>query len=216
MTTDEIIKLIKEIPAYISYLYPGYILMFIFYYFQALTLDETKAKLMKSFFVSYCYISLTKYCIIPIADKILKFPLQNDIGAFGFNTILTMLAFIVPYSVYLLIFKSGILSKVLKALGISTVLYRNEIEAVTEGSTKSPWISVYLKNSNIMYEGFLTQKELESNRIKFFCLTQYRKYEIQSKKRKIKVMDFTQDKKEKVLIYLEQISHFEVRNMEER
>lgn len=71
-----------------------------------------------------------------------------------------------------------------------------------------------MKDSNIMYEGSLTEKELENCRTKFFCLSKYRKYLLQEDGRKKKLKDYSDDEKEKVLIYFEQISHFEIANVD--
>lgn len=56
MMNEEIKQIIEELPRYICYLYPGYISMYLFYYFQALTLQDTKAKAIKSIAISYIYI----------------------------------------------------------------------------------------------------------------------------------------------------------------
>ena len=63
-----------------------------------------------------------------------------------------------------------------------------------------------------MYEGSLTEKELENGKTKFFCLSCYRKYIWKENGRK-KLADYVKDKNEKVLIYVDMISHFEIANI---
>ena len=56
VSPDDIIKIINEIPRYICYIYPGYITLYLYYYFQSLTLEDTTGKLLKSIAVSYFYV----------------------------------------------------------------------------------------------------------------------------------------------------------------
>lgn len=73
-----------------------------------------------------------------------------------------------------------------------------------------------MKNSNIMYEGSLTEKEMEESRTKFFCLSKYRKYLLKENGEKKKLADYSNDEKEKVLIYFNVISHFEIANVDKK
>ena len=97
---------------------------------------------------------------------------------------------------------------------ISTSFAKNEIEVIQKKYKDTIWIYVYMKDSNIMYEGSLTEKELEACRTKFFCLSKYRKYYLLDKGKKKKLADYSGDEKEKVLIYFDQISHFEIANVD--
>ena len=63
MSLEELQVLIDSIPQYICYIYPGYITLYLYFYFHSLTLDETKAKVIKSIIISYIYIILDKAII---------------------------------------------------------------------------------------------------------------------------------------------------------
>ena len=67
-----------------------------------------------------------------------------------------------------------------------------------------------------MYEGSLTEKEMEDGKTKFFCLSKYRKYLIRDNGSKQILADYSDDEKEKVVIYFDRISHFEVANVDKQ
>ena len=97
---------------------------------------------------------------------------------------------------------------------INTSFAKNEIEVIQKKYNDTIWIYVYMKDSNLMYEGSLTEKELEDCRTKFFCLSKYRKYLLLDNGEKKKLADYSNDEKEKVLIYFDRISHFEIANID--
>ena len=214
MSSEDIIKLIDVLPSYLCYIYPGYISMFLFYYFRALTLSDTKAKIIKSIVISYLYIVIAKNIAIPLLNKLLCNDINNAFDSFWFNVILIILSVFVPYIIYMCFFKNSFMEQIIKKIGIETTLDRNEIDMLQRKYRDGLWIYVYLKNGNVMYEGSLAEKELENGCTKFFCLSKYRKYLIKENG-KVKVLtDNSGDSKEKVLIYFDQISHFEIANVD--
>lgn len=214
MSLEDIIKLIDVLPSYLCYIYPGYISMFLFYYFRALTLSDTKAKIIKSIVISYLYIITTRNIAIPVLNKLLCKDIGDGYDSFGFNVILIILSVITPYIIYMCFFKNNFMDEILKKIGIETTLDRNEIDMLQRKYRDGLWIYVYLKNRNIMYEGSLAETELENGCTKFFCLSKYRKYLI-GENGKVQVLtDNSEDSKEKVLIYFDQISHFEIANVD--
>lgn len=213
MTLEELIKFIDIIPQYICYIYPGYISMYLYYYFHSLTLDETKAKILKSIAVSYFYIIILK----AIFEKIncLKFiTVISDISGVWFNFFLIVLSILAPYIIYKIEKKEVLLDMIKRKFGINTSLSKNEIEVLQKKYHDTIWIYVYMKENNIMYEGSLTEKELEISRTRFFCLSKYRKYILKENGKKKKLADYSYDEKEKVLIYFDMISHFEIANVD--
>ena len=100
-------------------------------------------------------------------------------------------------------------------LGINTSFAKNEIDVLQKKYHDTIWIYVYMKNSNIMYEGSLTESELEDCKTKFFCLSKYRKHLLMADGKKKKLKDYSNDEKEKVLIYFDQIAYFEVANVDD-
>lgn len=216
MGTEDIIKLIDILPSYLCYIYPGYISMFLFYYFRALTLSDTKAKIIKSIVISYLYIVIAKNSVIPLLNKILCHKISIEFDSFGFNVVLIILSVLVPYIIYMFFFKNNFMEKVIKKFGIETTLDRNEIDMLKRKYNDGLWIYVHLKNSNIMYEGSLAEKELENGRTKFFCLSKYRKLLVKENGKSKVIEDYSDDEKEKVLIYFDEISHFEIANVDKK
>lgn len=217
MSTDDVIKIIDEIPKYICYIYPGYITMYLYYYFHSLTLEDTTGKLLKSIAISYFYVVILKW-IFGVINLIPFIFVEDDVTGMAFNVALIIFSFVVPCIINLLEKSKGFESKVSnikKTLKINTSFAKNEIEVIQKQYKDTIWIYVYMKNSNIMYEGSLTEKELEECRTKFFCLSKYRKYLLLDDGTKKKLADYSNDAKEKVLIYFEQISHFEIADVDQ-
>lgn len=216
MNANEIIKLIEMLPQYLCYIYPGYISMFLFYYFRALTMNDTKAKTIKSIVISYLYIIIASGIIIPFLNKILRDDISDAYYSLEFNIVLIILSVAIPYIIYMWLYKSKRMENILKCFGIDTTLDRNEIDMLQRKYEDQIWIYIYLKNSNIMYEGSLAEKELEEGSTKFFCLSKYRKSLIKENGKYKILADFADDEKEKVLIYFDQISHFEIANVDKK
>lgn len=216
MSADDIIKIIDEIPKYICYIYPGYITMYLYYYFHSLTLEDTTGKLLKSIAISYFYVVIIKW-MFGLVNRIPFINIIDDVNGVLFNIFLIIFSITVPCIVNLLEKSDKFdkdAKKIKSILKINTSFAKNEIEVIQKKYKDTIWIYVYMKDSDLMYEGSLTEKELEDCRTKFFCLSKYRKYLLQKDGRKKKLKDYSDDEKEKVLIYFEQISHFEIANVD--
>lgn len=216
MSADDVIKIIDEIPKYICYIYPGYITMYLYYYFHSLTLEDTTGKLLKSIAISYFYVVIIKW-MFGLVNRIPFINIIDDVNGVLFNIFLIIFSITVPCIVNLLEKSDKFdedAKKIKSILKINTSFAKNEIEVIQKKYNDTIWIYVYMKDSNLMYEGSLTEKELEDCRTKFFCLSKYRKYLLQKDGRKKKLKDYSDDEKEKVLIYFEQISHFEIANVD--
>ena len=216
MSADDVIKIIDGIPKYICYIYPGYITMYLYYYFHSLTLEDTTGKLLKSIAISYFYVVIIKW-MFGLVNRIPFINIIDDVNGVLFNIFLIIFSIAVPCIVNLLEKSKKFddeAKKIKSVLKINTSFAKNEIEVIQKKYNDTIWIYVYMKDSNLMYEGSLTEKELEDCRTKFFCLSKYRKYLLQKDGRKKKLKDYSDDEKEKVLIYFEQISHFEIANVD--
>ena len=213
MTAQELVSIVDIIPQYVCYIYPGYISLYLYYYFHSLTLDESKAKLIKSVAISYLYIIALKEVIKKI-NLIPFIEVKNDISGVWFNILLILLSILTPYFLYRVEKNEKFLNKVKRKLDIKTSFAKNEIDVLQKKYNDTIWIYVYMKGSNIMYEGSLTEKELEESRTRFFCLSKYRKYLLKENGKKKKLLDYSCDEKEKVLIYFDMISHFEIANVD--
>jgi hypothetical protein len=140
--------------------------------------------------------------------------IKNNISGIGFNFTLVLFSILVPYIVYRIEKKENFLTWIKRKFCINTSFSKNEIEVLQKKYHDTIWIYVYMKEKNIMYEGSLTEKELETSRTRFFCLSKYRKYLLKENGKKKKLADYSDDEKEKVLIYFDMISHFEVANVD--
>jgi len=201
---DEVINLIQKLPPYFCYIYPGYISLFLYHHFRGINLNETKAKIIKSIVISYIYIFFLKLLTIPTFIKI-----NDNIYLLLFNLILSMISILIAYFLYLLTMNKKLPEK-LKKLKIYTSFYQNEIECLERYYNNSLRVYVYLKNSRFVYEGTIISKELEDGKNKFICLNKYRRYRIDDEGTKKLKRDNSEDEYETVVMYLSEISHFEV------
>ena len=218
MSPEDFIKVIDEIPKYICYIYPGYITMYLYYYFHSLTLEDTTGKLLKSIAISYFYVVIIKW-EFGLVNRIPFINIVADVNGVLFNILLIIFSIAVPCMVNLLEKSEKFdeyMKKMKSVLKINTSFAKNEIEVIQKKYNDTIWIYVYMKDSNTMYEGSLTEKELEECRTKFFCLSKYRKYLLLDDGTKEKLADYSDDEKEKVLIYFERISHFEIANVDKK
>lgn len=212
---NDYIKMIELVPQYICYLYPGYITLFFFNFFMEKTLSDTKAKIIKSIIISCIYVTYIKGGLIPTVSMLLHFDFSEEIYSILFHIILIILAIAMAYISFFMWEKSSIGKWIRRVLRIDTQTYKNEIDMLNSKYKDTIWVYVYLKDSNIMYEGSLTNWELEhGDRNRFFCLSKYRKNLIKKDGHIKKLYDYSSDAKEKVLIYFENIAYFEIANVD--
>lgn len=160
MTAEEIIKILDSLAVYIVYLYPGYLSIYVYNFLKANTVKDSKGIIIKSIAISFLY----KIWI----DKL---PITTDVY---YHFVMVILAVVVPYLCYMVQKSEGILD-LFEYLDIDTRFENNEIEILDNGEI-SAWIRVYLKEDNVVYEGFLGEKELEPGKRQFITLKKYRKY----------------------------------------
>lgn len=204
MSADEIIEIIEVLPEYLKLFYPGYITIYVYYFCRAITIKDNKTIILKSIVVSYIYKILT--------DKIFLLDfLSTRRNQFIENLLLIILALVIAYLSFRLT-KSKRLNEILKRMGIRTTFSLNELEEIENQSKNGTWLALYIKHDNLMYEGFLINKEMESDRRQYVILNKYRKYITKNdEKSETYIEDFTENPDEKVLIYLDNIKYFEIR-----
>jgi hypothetical protein len=179
-------------------------------------LEDTTGKLLKSIAISYFYVVIIKW-MFGLVNRIPFINIIDDVNGVLFNVFLIIFSITVPCIVNLLEKSDKFdedAKKIKSILKINTSFAKNEIEVIQKKYNDTIWIYVYMKDSNLMYEGSLTEKELEDCRTKFFCLSKYRKYLLLDNGEKKKLADYSNDEKEKVLIYFDRISHFEIANID--
>lgn len=197
MSFEDIKFLIDEIPKYIQYFYPGYITIYLYYFFRGLTLKDTKNTIIKSIGISYFYIVL------------LNTVLRAGYASLEYNIWLIIIAVITAYICYMVI-DSESFRETLEGLYISTTTTLNEIDALRDiDEKKRAWLKVYLKNDHIVYEGSLRKHESEQDRRSFIILSGYLKYRIEDDETEKLILDYKFKNRETVLIYSEDISRIE-------
>lgn len=165
MTAEEIIKILDSLATYIVYLYPGYFSIYVYNFLKADTVKDSKGIIIKSIAISFFY----KIWI----DKL---PITTDVY---YHSVMVIVAVVIPYFCYLIQKSDGILD-LLEYLNIDTRFEKNEIEILDNGKI-SAWIRVYLKEDQVVYEGFLGEKELEPGKRQFITLKKYRKYTLDNR-----------------------------------
>lgn len=207
MNADDIIKIIEKLPEYIKLVYPGYITIYLFYFFRAITIKDNKAIILKAVILSYIYNVL-------IDETCTLFFIKGNLGyVFVENILLMILSIIIAYLSYSLT-RSKKVRTILEKFNIYTTFSSNEIDEMECQSTNGTWIVVYLKDSDIVYEGFIVNKEMEPDKDRYIALAMYRKYTIDTNGKPVTpyIDDYSKNCNEKVVIYYRQIALFEVRD----
>lgn len=217
MSSEEILKIINIIPQYIQYLFPGYLTIYLYLFFRSLTLKEEKGLFIKSIAISYVYVVLMNETVKPLvryafSDKVISaFLKYKAVLEIGFLIIISVVIAWISYKVI----SAKSTAEHFRKWGIKTAITTNEIEQLElEATEESIWVCVYLKASDIVYEGYIVNKELEADRRMFLCLSKYRKYQLDDdgNPKKPYIEDHGNNEKEKVIIYYQEISIIEKRD----
>lgn len=199
MSAEDIISIINAIPKYITYIYPGYITIYVYTFLRAKHIHDTRSVILKSIALSYIYLMF--------AGKISwASELFETFLLIGISVLVAYLAYIASKSEYV--------QNVLKTLGIQTTFWDNEIEAL-QGFQDGAWLVVYSENGDAVYEGSLHLKELEPGQRQYISLTKYRKYMIGQDGRPVEpyISDYESDEEE-VIIFYENIKLIEKREVD--
>ena len=198
MTVDDILKLLDSVSQYIVYVYPGYITIYVYLFFRAKSIQDSKGVILKSIAISFLY----KLCLD-------KFNIDSEIY---YHTCMIALSITVPYLAWRLQ-NSETVADVFDVLDIKTRFEDNEIQILDNGE-KSAWVRVYLNNSDIVYEGYLGERELEEGKRQFIMLKKYKKYTLNKNGCPIKpYIEKNKYDEDKVLIFYESINRIEKRKL---
>lgn len=207
MGPDDIIKIIEKLPEYIKLIYPGYITIYLYYFFRALTVKDNKTVVLKATMLSYIFNI--------IADQVctLFFIKGNLNYEFAENMVLIFISFSVAYICFLLT-KSKRLISLMEKMKIYTTFSTNEIEEIENQSDNGAWLVVYMKENSIVYEGYLINKEMEPDKKQYIILSKYRKYIIgkNGKPQEPYIDDYSNNEREKAVIFYDKIATIEVRD----
>lgn len=194
MSADDILKILDSIPTYIVYIYPGYLTIYVYNFLKAFTVNDCKGIVFKSVAISFFY----KICV----DKL---PIYSDLY---YHSVMVFISILVPY-VCFLIQKSNVVLEWFEFFDINTRFETNEIDILDNG-IYSAKVRVYLTNENIVYEGYLGEKELEPNKRQFITLRQFKKYTLDENgfPKEPYIEDHNHDE-DKVLLFYEKINRIE-------
>ena len=211
MNTKEFIDIINIIPAYIKYIYPGYLTIYVFLFFCDKKIDDNNYLLMKSIAISYIYIEfLRAFKTIHIVNSKLLLLYGTSAYEFLANTALIMVSLIVAYIGYRFV-KSKFANKVFSFFNISTTYFENELEWLSNYGDGA-WLVVYLNDSDVVYEGSLNTYNY-TNDHPYIRLTRFCKYRLQDngKPKEPYIEDHANEPNESVTIYRENIKIIEKR-----
>lgn len=219
MSSDEILKIIEALPRYIQYFFPGYLTIYLYLFFRSLAFKENKANIVKAISISYIYVVILQEIIEPFACHILPNNILIHIGSYKYFIeiiSLILMSVLFAYISYRIISSNYLFNFLLK-MDIRTSIATDELNQL-ERSTKdgSIWLCIYLKNSNIVYEGFVYGMDLEDNHRNYICLSRYRKYIVDDSGNPIHpyIEEYDDEPEEKVIIYYPEISIIEKRKTE--
>lgn len=193
MSADEILKVLDSLAKYVIYIYPGYITIYLYRFFRAKCVDGNKETLFKSIVISFLYKM--------ILDKV---PLETEIM---YHVWMIVISTVVPYAAYMAQ-KSDVIQHAMEIFEISTRFEENEIEILDNGEY-SAWVTVYLKEDKVVYEGFLGETEMEPGKRQFIILKKYRKYTLDKKGHPNPYIEEHEKDEDKVLIFYEDVKRIE-------
>lgn len=194
---EKTMNIIRNVSTYVIYIYPGIISLYLLYFFEAKNIKETNAFAIKSFAISYIYnILLQQWTFYEKREVV-------------YNLLLILISLLTPYFVYRI--KYGkILLYICNWLKIRTCIDSRAFELLKGEDEKYTFLKIYLKNSEIIYLGFMENYELEMTTENFVILTSYRKA-MQKKDGKLKflIKNNVQDANDKVYIKCSEIKCIE-------
>lgn len=207
MNADDILKIIRAIPEYIIYVYPGYLTVYIYFFLKGRTLKDNNYIFLKAIAISYIHIA-----IIDWLKDIVNMGFLPISQALKQNISFILLAGVFAYTGYAITISKSV-QKILRYLNIRTTFHENEIEVLADFN-KGAWLCVYLKDDDVVYEGSLGYKELEDEKRKYICLNAYYKYFLDSngKPKEPYVEDHEDNYNETVLIFYDSIKRIEKRD----
>lgn len=171
MKSEDILVLLDALPRYITLFYPGYIVVYLYFFFTGKNMKDGNWMAIKAVFISY---------LINILCNAILTRIKID-SAVYFNLSLIILSVVIGYG-SAKIKGSSLFEKALNWIKADTVFGEDEFE-ILRNDNRSAWVCVYLKDSNVVYEGSLREVNLNSESKKYICLSGYYKYILTDEKK---------------------------------
>lgn len=213
MDADGILKIIKALPEYIRYIYPGYLSIYVYLFLRGKTIKDNNYIFVKATAISYIYLWLIEWLKhIDWLKGIVNSCFLNAPYELKESVCLIIISVLIAY-IFFLMAVSKRTGQVLGLFGINTTFYDNEIEMLAEFN-EGAWLCVYLNDDKIVYEGSLGCKEMEDDRRKYICLNSFCKYFLnkQGKPREPYIENHAGEPNEVVMIFYDSIKRIEKRN----
>lgn len=199
-------EIIRSIPEYIIYVYPGYLTVYLYLFFRGRTVNDNNYLIVKAVAISYIHLTAVNW-LRDIANLyFLQVPESVKI-----NAALIVASVLSAYAAYRITLSKRT-KRIFDYLNISTTFYENEIEVLADFN-HGAWLCVYLKDDGVVYEGSLGYKELDEGKRKYICLDSYYKYYLDEKGKPTEpyIEDHENDPDESVLIFYDSIKRIEKR-----
>lgn len=196
MEIVELIKgLLEVLREYIQYIYPGFISLWIYYFLNAKNFKENINTIIKSVVISYIMIQIVRFIDVLFYNVIvnfysfsfLKLDLLGGVNSWSYYWnnwkikkydyfFLLILSIICPYIFFRLTNNIKVL-KMIKRLKINTFTKDSMIDNVRSTvSRKKLFVSVYLDEVGLRYDGWLLFNQSDKEDEEVICLNCYRRY----------------------------------------
>lgn len=196
----DLLELAKILPNYIILFCPGYLTIYMYYFFCGKKMKYTQWILAKAICLSYVYLN-----IVSGDMKIHIRKLEWCISRTLCLLVLGILIGIVASKIH----DSDFYNKILETIKEDRSFGRSEFDVICDDKTRSMWLKVHLKEEQIIYEGSLRAEELNEETRKYIVLGGYRKY-IQNSNGKIKYLENHEKQENRMLvIYYDEIQMIE-------
>lgn len=196
---QDILTLIDVLPDYIVLFCPGYITIYLYFFFSGKRINDTQWLLAKAVCMSYIYINIIQGDVQVKCLTIPRIYILLGVGA---------CVGIIAAKIH----DSHLYSLILTAIKPDRNYGHSEFDIICS-KDESAWIHVYLKDNSVIYEGSITAEELEADVRQYIILSGYRKYIISSKNKKKYLEDNSEDNEKKVIIYYDEIRLIEKDNV---
>ena len=202
MDKELLMFLLNELPKYISLFYPGYITIYLYFFFCGKNFKDSSWIVAKTIFISYLY----NIACRSILEK------SEHYSEMNMNVALLVLAIAIGV-VAAKIRDSKKFEEILNRIKDDTVFQEDEFE-ILRNEDRSAWVCIYLKGSNVVYEGSLGNRELEAGRRQFITLEAFYKYRLDKKgyPKEPYIEDHEGNYEEKVVIFYDSIKRIEKRD----
>lgn len=207
MDGQQLLELIKLIPQIIIYIYPGYLTLWLYSFFNGKSLKEEKSNSIKYIAISSIYIA--------ILDGVNSFFINREIIIFHNATAvfilknagLILLLFSLSLAAYFIKKSKGI-ENFLEWIGVPVTTNDNIIEEFRkDGDT---WLEVYMNNSSAVYRGYLTLHRMEDKDDNAIILSRYKLYMQLEDGRLTLIKDHFNYEDRKVVIKFKDISRIHI------